>query len=134
MTISQDIRDAICAQLAEGKSLREVCRQPGMPTAPAVCMLAMRDDSFREQYARARDIGADVEFDALEEFVAEQPPTNALGSVDNGWVAWKRLQVDTAKWSLARKAPKKYGERVTQEHTGEGGGPIVGRIELVALK
>lgn len=30
--------------------------------------------------------------------------------------------------------PKKYGEKVTQEHVGEGGGPIKSSIEVVFIE
>jgi hypothetical protein len=35
-----------------------------------------------------------------------------------------RLRVDTRKWLIARMAPKKYGDRVTNEVVGKDGGPI----------
>jgi hypothetical protein len=35
-----------------------------------------------------------------------------------------KLRVDTRKWILARMAPKRYGEKITQEISGPGGGPI----------
>jgi hypothetical protein len=37
-------------------------------------------------------------------------------------VNWKRNQIDTFKWMLARKLPKKYGDKIA--HTGEDGGAI----------
>jgi len=39
-------------------------------------------------------------------------------------IAHKRLQIDTRKWMLSKMLPKVYGDKVTQEHTGAGGGPI----------
>ena len=35
-----------------------------------------------------------------------------------------KLRVDTRKWALARMNPRKFGERVTREITGPGGGPL----------
>jgi hypothetical protein len=35
-----------------------------------------------------------------------------------------RLQIDTRKWLMSKMAPKKYGDRVVNEHTGANGGPI----------
>jgi hypothetical protein len=46
------------------------------------------------------------------------------------------LRVDTRKWMAGKLAPKKYGEKVTQEITGNDGGPIemsdADRAKLVA--
>ena len=39
-------------------------------------------------------------------------------------IAHKRVQIDTRKWMLSKMLPKVYGDKVTQEHTGAGGGPI----------
>ena len=35
-----------------------------------------------------------------------------------------RLRVDTRKWMLSKMLPKVYGDKLTQEVTGKGGGPI----------
>jgi hypothetical protein len=50
-----------------------------------------------------------VDFDAIEELAASATPET---------VAVVKLQVDTRKWALAKKLPKKYGDRITQNHEG----------------
>ncbi len=35
-----------------------------------------------------------------------------------------RLQFDARRWMLSKMLPKVYGDKLVQEHTGEGGGPI----------
>lgn len=35
-----------------------------------------------------------------------------------------RVKIDAYKWRAARLKPKVYGDRIVQEHTGAGGGPI----------
>jgi hypothetical protein len=42
---------------------------------------------------------------------------------DSTAVQRNRLRVDARKWLLSKLAPKKYGDKVTQEHTGPNGGP-----------
>ncbi|RAP72956.1 putative ubiquitin carboxyl-terminal hydrolase 35 [Candidatus Erwinia dacicola] len=39
-------------------------------------------------------------------------------------VSKARLQVDTRKWILSRMAPKKYGDKITNEIVGKDGGAI----------
>jgi hypothetical protein len=46
------------------------------------------------------------------------------GATDSGYVADKRLRVDTQKWLLSKALPKIYGDKVLNEHTGANGGPI----------
>jgi hypothetical protein len=40
------------------------------------------------------------------------------------WIARSRLRVDARKWVAAKLKPKKYADKITNEHTGANGGPI----------
>jgi hypothetical protein len=108
---SQDKADAICEAISSGMSLRKASEAVGVSHS-SVLTWAREMPEFANQYARARDIGTDVEFDALSEIQQELPERGPTGGVDAGWVAWKRLQIDTKKWEIAKKAPKKYGDKV----------------------
>lgn len=44
--------------------------------------------------------------------------------LSNEAIARNRLRVETRKWMLSKMLPKMYGDKVTTEHTGKGGGPI----------
>jgi hypothetical protein len=111
---SRQLADNICSQLAEGTSLREICRKPGMPSDAAVRQWALQDvDGFHSRYAHARELQAEKWADEL------------VSLSDNAEDPQKaRLQVDTRKWLLSKLLPKRYGERQTVEHTGANGGPI----------
>lgn len=124
MAFSQAIADAICQRLAEGESLRKACEalRPDGPSVPTFLLWCSQDAALAEQYARARATGTDAEFEELDELQSQEPPTDANGKVDQGWVAWRRLQVDTKKWALSKKAPKKYGEKL--ELAGDAANPL----------
>lgn len=108
---SQEVADAICLRVAEGASLRTACAEIGAKV-PTFLLWCSKDKELAEQYARARETGTDAEFEDLDELQSQEPPTDANGKVDQGWVAWRRLQVDTKKWALSKKAPKKYGDKL----------------------
>lgn len=112
---NQSIADAVCQRITEGQSLRGACEAEGVHHS-TVMTWARDHSAFANQYARAREIGFDADFERLEELAAEPPPQTASGSTDAGWVAWKRLQIDTKKWALSKKAPKKYGDKVETTH------------------
>ena len=114
---SQEIFNAICDRIGNGESLRRVCRDDGYPAAGTVCRWLAEDEGgkLREQYARARDSQADVYADEITD-IAD------MASVEGVQVA--RLQIDARKWLAGKLAPKKYGERVTQELVGANDGPI----------
>mgnify|MGYP000426269079 FL=1 len=43
---------------------------------------------------------------------------------DSTAVQRNRLRVDARKWLLSKMVPKKYGDKLVQEHTGANGGAI----------
>ena len=112
--------DAICELLQDGESLRAACAKVGV--AKSTFLKAIDGDKdWGDRYARARATGADVEFERLRDIVEEPPPIDANGKTDSGWVAWKKLQIDTFKWQLAKKRPERYGDRIEQVHSGNVG-------------
>ena len=103
-----EIAARICAELAEGKSLRKVCEADDLPSEVTVRTWVLEDrEGFSAQYTRAREFQADAIFDESFEIA------DGKGDVNRD-----RLRVDTRKWALARMAPKRYGEKVTQVHEG----------------
>lgn len=124
------IKAQICQQLAEGMSLRAICRQEGMPAAATVCLWLSKDAAFAEQYTRAREQQADAIFeemldiadDGTNDWMERQIAEDVTVSVVNSeHIQRSRLRVDTRKWMLARMSPKKYGDKVDVEHKGEVG-------------
>ena len=100
--------DDVCALIADGESLRSVCKRPGMPNTTKVMRWLREYPDFREQYAKAMESRADAVFEELFDIaddVTEEPSA----------VAKARLRIDTRKWALARMSPKKYGDKVTQD-------------------
>ena len=59
----QDTADSICDRLADGESLRKICRSDDMPSTSTVCKWLGKNGEFAEQYARAREMQADALFD-----------------------------------------------------------------------
>ncbi len=55
---SEAIGDEICHRLAEGASLKSICRSQGMPSLGTVITWALDTaHPFADRYARAREIG-----------------------------------------------------------------------------
>lgn len=125
---TQEKAAAVCALVAEGQSLRKACEVEGIK-APTFLLWCSERELLAEQYTRARALGNDAEFEALSALQDMEPQLSPSGSVDTGWVAWKRLQIDTKKWELSKKAPKKYGDKIETTHElGESVSKIVREI------
>lgn len=139
----------ICEELEKGLSLYEACSVfPGGPAAQTVLSWVQKDrEGVGVRYARAREVGYHVLGDRINLIASEThtytlvPMLDAEGNqicdpagnprvqrvlvpLNSDVVAMKRLQLDTLKWQLSKMLPKIYGDKVTQEHTGAGGGPI----------
>ena len=98
----------ICERISLGESLRSICRQEGFPDKVTVLRWLKNYPEFRTQYTQARDEQADTYFDMIID--------EAFDSHD---AQIGRLRVDALKWVSSRLAPKRYGDRIEHEHTGE---------------
>lgn len=118
---SQEIAVIICAKIADGHSLRKICREEGIPSLTTVFEWLADKPEFAEQYARARDAQADAMADDIQDIADTPPALTAEGKIDAGDVADKRLRIDTRKWIASKLKPKKYGDKIEQEIKGEIG-------------
>lgn len=106
---TSELASAICERLADGESLRSICRTEGMPDERTVRGWVIDNrEGFSPQYTRARDIGLDARADRMVE-QAEAAEDAGLG----------RLAMDANRWYLSKMAPKRYGDKVEVEHAGE---------------
>lgn len=110
--------------MLEGNSLRSSCREIGVPMGTFLLWVS-KDSALADQYAHTRAILLEHMAEDTLEISDEAVGTTQFGTVDTGAVAKQRLQVDTRKWLLSKLAPKKYGDKITQELTGANGGPIL---------
>ncbi len=84
-----------------------------MPTKTMVFRWLIKYDKFRDQYAIACEIDADIEFDSLSDIADRARPGN---------VHVAKLRIDTRKWTLSKRLPKKYGDfQHLQLSTGDAG-------------
>lgn len=119
--------------MAEGRSLRAVCRELTIPASTVRGWVVDRVDGFDEQYARARILQVEALADEIRDD-AEDSSKDTVTRIgrdgqeydapDAEWINRSRLIVDTKKWLMSKIAPKQYGDKVQNEITGAGGGPL----------
>lgn len=102
--------ERIFEKMRNGNSLREICAAQGLPLTK-VCEW-LNGEEYREQYADAQEARADKMFDDILEIADSAKP-------DKNAVAAARLQIDTRKWIMGRMCPKKYGDKVGVDISGE---------------
>ena len=117
----QDVADDICSLLAQGESLRKICERPGMPSISMVFRWLNERTEFRDQYARAREAQTESMLEDVLMIADSATPED---------VQVAKLRVDARKWAMSKLAPKKYGDKVTQEISGIDGTPIQQEVKL----
>ena len=135
---TEEIAEEICDRLANGESLNVICRDAHLPDEALVRQWAKNVDelprlkAFSTRYTRARESGYEVIAESILSF-GTQDCTGPDGYVDNGEIQRLRLLSENRKWLLSKMLPKQFGDKVTQEITGEDGGALITRIELVPV-
>lgn len=120
---SQEIFDRICALIADGKSVRQACTGRNMPTRKTFHEWVRLSPQLQDQYDRA--------FLDFEESMLDDITHIADTEKD---VRRAAVRIDARKWTLARRNRKRFGDRVTNEVTGEGGGPIKSELTVDVSK
>lgn len=129
---SDELASEICDRLSKGQTLISITARPDMPCYSTV-LNWLHDESkaeFLGKYARARADQAD--YFAEDILAIADESQYDMTEDDNGkpvmnWEHVKRsqLKIDARKWFASKVAPKKYGEKITQEVTGADGAPFV---------
>ena len=120
---SPELAADICSRIAEGASLRSICRSASMPSASSVFLWLTKYPDFSENYATAQKERAEGLFEEMFEISDEVAP-------EPSEVAKARLRVDTRKWALARMNPKKYGDKVALTGGDDTDNPIKNELTV----
>lgn len=119
------IKAEIIKWIANGGTLAAYLRsKPGLPDYSTIWDWRQADEAFSQAIARARDSGADAIADEAAQILDADPERGQDGKIDPAWVQLQRLRAEGRLKLLAKWNPKKYGDKVTAEHVGEGGGPL----------
>lgn len=131
---AERIKLTICERIAVGESLRSICDDSDMPAMSTIFKWLTEDTVFSEQYTRAREAQADALFDDIlsiaddgrNDWIEKRNADGEnIGWQENGEALRRsQLRVDARKWMASKLLPKKYGDRITQEHVGKDGGAI----------
>lgn len=113
----------ILLEIEEGASLRSILRRDDMPNRNTFFEWLHESEEKSNQYARACELRAEQIFEDILEIADEtsgDKKYTATGEViDSEYVARSRIKIDARKWMLGKMNPKKYGDKIQQEHSGE---------------
>jgi hypothetical protein len=131
-----ELIEQICLLVAQGRSIKSIGEEEGMPDAKSIWTWLNRDEEFLLIYTRAIQARAIIHAERIDE-LAEMATRGEIPAD----VA--RVAIDAKKWTASRLLPKIYGDRtqveatVTHTHTlhlealkalaGKGSGYIEGQ-------
>jgi hypothetical protein len=136
---TQEIADLICERIADGESLRSICKDEALPSTVTVFKWLNAFPDFASQYTRAREAQADALVDEILEIVDDgRNDWMERRDEEDGNAGWREngeamrrsaLRVDARKWMAGKLQPKKYSEKHQLALTGADGGAV--RIEAI---
>lgn len=104
--------ELICERLGSGEPLAQICRDEGMPSYSSVYAWQQQRQDISEAIARARDEGEDL--------IAANCRNIARGKEgSSNDVVRDKLIIETDLKLLAKWNPKKYGDKIQNEMSGE---------------
>ena len=117
--------EAVCDRLSNGVTMTAIAEEIGVTVGKLSQWIA----SDEEHSARAREarIHAARIWDEKALSVIEQ-------ALDPFELQRAKELAHHYRWRASKTAPKEYGDKVTQEHTGADGGPIQARIAVEFVK
>ena len=137
-TFSQEVADEIITRLSKGEPLEKICRDDHLPPVRTVNHWKEASAAFMADIAHAREAG----FDALAAECLDIADETTFDTIigENGdkpnteWISRSKLRIDTRLKLLAKWDPKRYGEKITQEHTNPDGSGLFTGIKVEFVK
>ena len=120
-----DIADIIVERMIDGESLLRICSDDDMPCRATVYRWYDFHPDFHARCARAREGMADFLVDQIEKMADNTDETN---------VQSQKVKIGVAQWRAEKMAPRLYGNRLTTEVSGPGGGAIQVRATTIDVR
>ena len=125
---TEEAADIICEKIATSSiGLKHICdNDDRLPVYQTVFrwLADPKNATFRDKYARAREAQAELLADEIIQI--SDDGTNDTQINEDGMLVTNydniqrsRLRVDARKWKASKLYPKKYGDRMEVENTGE---------------
>jgi len=120
MAFKQEIANEICERIAQGETLRAICREEGKPSHATIYNWLDEVPEFALRFGRARAQGEDlIAQECLA--IADTPcegvettvkPDGAIEERRGDMLGHRKLQIETRLKLLAKWNPKKWGEKL----------------------
>jgi transposase-like protein len=135
-----ELAERILHELADGRSVRDICRADGMPAAATVRLWVIKDrDGFAARFRRARECAyhdmeeelREIVDDGRNDWIERRARARGRETVPNREnIQRSRLRYEARRWLLSNALPKFYGNRIAPDAKDEASNP---RAEIPRL-
>jgi hypothetical protein len=123
--VPQEQRDAIltrvCERIAEGESLRTICKDEDMPNRNTINEWIGASPQWATKCALAREAQGDVMDEKQMDTLADM--RSGVIDADVG-----RVEIAVYQWRAKKLRPRVYGDALQVEHSGNIGNAIAERL------
>lgn len=133
---SEALLEQIFERVAKGESLNRICSELGMPARKTFYEWVAEDETVLRRYEFAMLMRADTYAEETIEIADDSSLDTRVDDegrevVNHEYINRSRLRVDARKWYASKLAPKKYGDRIVNEHQGgDPNAPILSNITV----
>lgn len=136
-----DLVESILLRVANGESIKQICREKGMPDYTTVFKWMRDDPEMKEQFLLAMQTKAhlaDAEIDEIRgeiRGIADKVNSEQM-TKDAAYVAIQeaRLQIDSLKWKASKYYPKIFGNDTQKVDVQVKGGSFLDDLKVVAAR
>lgn len=119
----EEMFNKVIDYISNGMSLRTALKQSDV-FSQNIWDELIKDEEKNLQYARACELRADAIFDEIIEIADNSGNDKIINDegaeiVNHEAIQRDRLRVDARKWAASKMNPKKYGDKIQTEHSGE---------------
>jgi hypothetical protein len=119
------IGSLVCLRLADGESMRSICRDEGMPSRDVIDVWRETHPDFDAKCARAREDQAEFHHDEMDKIEADTLSGDLAPQAASVVLANKR-------WRMEKLKPKVYGAKVDMNHGSQPGNPMTLLLQQIS--
>lgn len=120
---SQGVGDAVCSDIADGKSLRSALKSLDRPATRYFYQWLREYEEFRKQYASACEERAEAvledAFDIADNGTNDWMFANGHAMTNKEAIERSKLRVEFRKWYATKIKPRKYGDKLDMTTNGK---------------
>jgi len=122
----EEVFNSILNRIEEGESIRDILSSNDTPSSRTFFKWLREDAEKVKRYEISMSYRDDKLFEEIiaiayttEEGITTKHTDKGTETTVGDMLGHRRLKIDALKWYLSKRNPKKYGDKIQTEHSGE---------------